>query len=188
MNKILIVAMLMICAACSGNSRGEMPKELQLYGNQIMYYYEDPTMDRLRMAIDYRGPALKIMYRECDASAYKHAITADSIFFALVNEKYNYGLYPDVDMDGVQWTSDKLTKHPVGYGGDLDYYWSAFFATGEFKWVDMVITNIANSDSAIAGPARWSCRANYRQHRKIKEYVDSKPELKEVIFADKKPG
>lgn len=173
------VSLAMMLAACTRAERWGMPQEIVLYGNQVQYYYEDPSLDRMKMAIAYRSDALAVIFRQCDASSYRHAVTIDEVFYGLANEKFKHGMWPD-NID-TSWTSAKIRLHEVKYSGDLDYFWSAYSATGDIEWIDKIYTYIDSSDASIAGAALWSLRANYRQHRSMKYYVDTQPAYRTII-------
>lgn len=84
---------------------------------------------------------------------------------------------------------------PVTSPGDLDLLWSAYFATGDDKFVERIINALAKGNEKggqniiIAGAAKWSLTANARQFPSVMRLVEqaqfSKPEiaqdLREII-------
>lgn len=176
------IVLLMILLNCSCVSTSEPPKEVVLYCNQMQYFYENPTIERLKLVAEYRDNCLDYVKSHFDEDAYKHSVAIDSVFFGLVKEKYGFDIIREHNTDNISWTSKMILDKPIQWSGDLDLYWACFSATGDIKWVDMIINQTSNINDKISRAARWSLKANYKQHNKLKIYIDSKPAIKSIIY------
>jgi len=88
-----------------------------------------------------------------------------------------------------------ILERPVTSPGALDVLWGAFFASGDVRYIEAIISVVEGSASGyeeivIQGAAAWSLRANARQHelvyRTCKDYVDehgrqSSDDLKKIV-------
>ena len=88
-----------------------------------------------------------------------------------------------------------ISEWPVRSPGDLDVLWGAFFATGDARYIEAIISKVQRNASGyeetlIQRAAVWSLGSNAQQHelvyRTCKEHVDdrerpSSDDLKQIV-------
>lgn len=69
-----------------------------------------------------------------------------------------------------------------------DMNWSSYFATGNVKFLDRIISNIPLAENRIdrnlfltGASAKWSLCSNARQDKQVKEYLSNQKDNKKVI-------
>ncbi len=112
-----------------------------------------------------------------------------SVFLARASEKYQYPLLDIGHLDDTAksiMTSDgsKVSNYVHDDAqidpGKLDIWWVSYFATGETKYLDNILAQVADVKSLsgvshllVAGAANWSVSSNCQQHPAVLEYVRS---------------
>jgi hypothetical protein len=171
--KLFFLLLIIPMVACANRaSQCNIGVEMRKYAEALMYYYENPTVDNLARINDYRKMVNlekeKSLYG--DSSSWDHFTRTETTFYSLVFDRFGFLVNDKVNKN---ITADFIKSLKVNYSGDLDVYWTAFFATGDMVFFNLVYNNINHSDPLISGAAKWSVMANYKQHPRIKVAVDS---------------
>ena len=159
-----------------------MPPEIMEVSRKTMSFYEAPSQKNLNEIISAQNDVIQWVKRNGASPA--GVLHAERIFlvfvsFAWKKHGYNGSPYPEKKMNHVV---DSILKGKPASPGDLDFLWAAFSATGNEQYLDTLVDAADSRDAGIAGAAKWSLNANYRQHNAVRKYFGHRPEKRKKII------
>ena len=102
------------------------------------------------------------------------------------------GTIQEVISDLQKETPPHVDDLPIDHPHILDLLWAAFFATGEPKYILRIISALSQNndiiDQSIYEAAKWSLKANIKEHQKVKlicdEHLNQQPEDIAVVLQE----
>ena len=159
----------------------EPPPELMAVAEKQMGFYENPSQETFTEIVAAQNDVMQWTSDNLPPDSVEHM---DRLFRTFVSFAWKQGGYagspfPEKEMNGIV---KSVAKGKVRSPEDLDALWAAFFATGEENYLDRLTDATTVRNPIIAGAARWSLNANYRQRPAVKEYFDRQPGKKEAVI------
>jgi len=159
----------------------EPPPELVAVTEKQMGFYENPSQETFAEIVAAQNGFMQWARENISPDRVEHM---DRLFRTFVSFAWKQGGYagspfPEKEMNGIV---KSVSKEKIRSPEDLDALWAAFFATGEEKYLDRLTDAASVRNPIIAGAAKWSLNANYRQRPAVKEYFDRQPGKKEAII------
>lgn len=174
MKKIVIFLFVFLVASfCHEN-------ELQKFGIQMSYFYENPTE---KSFIEFQKNATN--FEQQLKSSKNHADIMVALMIARISEKHNWPIQDTFlrqqSLEILQGKS-KLAKfinddsavNPT----KLDIWWTSYFATGDDQYLHKILQfageEMPKDDVAkllIIGAATWSFKSNCKQHKSVRDFA-----------------
>lgn len=163
--------------------------DLVEFGNEVMYFYSQPTKDKFEYIQDEANANYKELEKAKLSLAVEIARISDKNGWPI--KKGSFGDLADQILDSESDLYRYVNDDAQVNAEKLDVWWSSFFGTGEVIYLDKIFKYAGEempkgdiNKLMVIGAATWSFKANTKQHTRVKEYVRIK--LKEGNLSPKK--
>ena len=169
-----------VCSLASALAQ-EPPPELMAVTEKQMGFYENPSQETFTEIVAAQNDVMQWASDNLPPDSAEHMERLFRTFVSFAWKKGGYAGSPfsEKEMSGIVRS---VSKGKIRTPEDLDALWAAFFATGEEEYLDRLFEATSAQNPIIAGAAKWSLNANYRQRTAVKEYFDRQPDKKEAVI------